>query len=285
MEIRRLGLVAGNGPLPAQVVREASRLGIPVAVAAIREETDPEIDEEARSSTVPVSVNWMGVGQLGKLLKFFAQERVDKALMVGQVKHVRIFAPGSRSPLELLRDLPDLRMVRLLASLRKRNTGSLIEAVIHEVEKEGIEIIDSTFFLKHLIADVGVMTSRKPTADEIKDFEYGRPIALEIAHLDIGQSIVVKDQAVVAVEAMEGTDETIRRAACLVAGERLTVIKVSRPHQDMRYDVPVVGLRTLEVLEKCNVSALAIDAGKTLLIDRPDFLKRADDLEITVVGF
>ncbi len=283
--VRRLGLIAGNGPLPLQVVREARRRGVAVTVAAILEETDPAIEMLACQSGSPVSVHWMGVGQLGKLLKTFKNEGVDKGLMVGQVRHVRIFAPGSRSPLDQLRQLPDLRMVRLLASLGRKNTGSLIEAVIDVLEREGIELIDSTLFLSDLLAVEGVMTRRTPTSEEERDFSYGRSIASEIARLDLGQTIVVKDQAVVAVEAMEGTDETIRRASGLVGGEPLTVVKTSRPNQDMRYDVPVVGLQTLEVFEACHVTALALDAGRTLMVDKTALLERANALKITIVGF
>lgn len=283
--VRRLGLIAGSGPLPLQVVREAGRLGIPVTVAAILEETDPAIETLAQQTGSPVSVHWMGVGQLGRLLKTFKREAVDKALMVGRVRHVRIFAPGSRTPLDHLKQLPDLRMIRLLSSLRRKNTGSLIEAVIGVLEEEGIELVDSTLFLRDLLATEGVMTRRAPTAEEARDFEYGRSIAREIARMDLGQTIVVKDQAVVAVEAMEGTDETIRRASRLVSSERLTVVKVSRPKQDMRYDVPVVGPRTLDVFEQCHVTAVAIDAGRTLMVDKPDLLARADTLKISMVGF
>ena len=283
--IRRLGLIAGNGPLPLQVVREAGRQGIPVTVAAILEETDPAIETVAERAGASISVHWMGVGQLGRLLKVFRSEEVDKGLMVGQVKHVRIFAPGSRSPLDHLRQLPDVRMIRLLASLHRKNTGSLIEAVIGVLEEEGIELIDSTLFLRDLLTTEGVMTRRPPTPEEERDFAYGRSVAREIARLDLGQTIVVKDQAVVAVEAMEGTDETIRRAAHLVSGEPLTVVKVSRPNQDMRYDVPVIGLRTLDVCQACHVTALALDAGRTLIVDKPDLLARADALKVTIVGF
>lgn len=283
--VRRLGLIAGNGPLPLQVVREAGRQGIPVTVAAILEETDPAIEGVAERAGSPVSIHWMGVGQLGRLLRAFKREEVDKGLMVGQVKHVRIFAPGSRSPLDHLKQLPDFRMIRLLSSLRRKDTGSLIEAVIGVLEEEGIELIDSTLFLRDLLATEGVMTRRSPSSGEAKDFGYGRSIAREIARLDLGQTIVVKDQAVVAVEAMEGTDETIRRASQLVSGEPLTVVKVSRPNQDMRYDVPVIGPRTLEVCEACHVTALALDAGRTLIVDKPDLLARADALKIAIVGF
>jgi UDP-2,3-diacylglucosamine hydrolase len=284
MKEGRLGLIAGNGPLPGQVLLEASRRGIEVTVAAIKEEAETDLEMRAADCRPPAAFHWMGVGQLGRLLKVFRSARVERALMVGQVRHVRIFAPGSRSPLRQLQHLPDLRMVRLLASLDRRNTASLIEAVIRTLEAEGIHFLNSTAFLRDLLADSGVMTRRSPSRDEEKDMRFGFPIAREIARLDLGQTIVVKDQAVVAVEAMEGTDETIRRAARLVKGERLTVVKVSRPGQDMRFDVPVVGPRSLDVFGECAVSALAVDAGRTLLIDKPDFLRRADGMGIAVVG-
>ncbi len=284
MEFRRLGLIAGNGPLPGQVLLEASRRGIAVTVAAIKEETEPDIEARAAECRPAASVHWMGVGQLGRLLEVFKAEDVDRALMVGQVRHARIFAPGSRSPLSRLRHLPDLKMIRLLASLKRRNTASLIGAVIGALEREGIRFLDSTLFLRDLLAVSGVMTRRSPTREEEGDVRFGHPIACEIARLDLGQTIVVKDRAVVAVEAMEGTDEAIRRAARLVGDERLTVVKVSRPRQDMRFDVPVVGPRSLDVFAECAVSALAIDAGRTLVIDKPDFLRRADEMGMTVLG-
>jgi len=285
MKPERLGLIAGNGPLPLEVVREAGSQGIPVTVAAIMEETDPAIEKEVARAAAGSSVHWMGVGQLGRLIKAFKRAQVESVLMVGQVRHVRIFAPGSRSPFEQLKQLPDLRMIRLLASLPKRDTGSLIRGIIDELAGEGMQIIDSTLFLQELLAGEGVLTSRGPDEVESRDLSYGREVAREIARLDVGQTIVVKDQAVVAVEAMEGTDATIRRAAEVVKGERLTVVKASRPNREMRYDVPVVGDRTLDVLSECNVSALGLDAGKTLIVDKPDFLSRAADLKLTIVGF
>lgn len=285
MNVQRLGLIAGNGPLPLVVLEEARRQGIPVTVAAALEEADPVLDELARQPGVEVSVHWLGVGRLGRLIEVFRSEGVDHALMVGQVKHTRIFARGSRSPLSRLKQLPDLRMLKLLASLGRKDTGSLLGAVIAELEREGIAFLDSTVFLQPILATSGVMTRRRPDVEEQSDFDFGRPVALEIARMDIGQTIVVKEQAVVAVEAMEGTDAAIRRGAELAAGERLTVIKVSRPNQDMRFDVPVVGPRTLDVLEECRVSALAVDAGRTLMIDKTSFLARADRMKLTIVGY
>lgn len=285
MKIGRLGVIAGNGPLPFLVAEEAVRQKLPVTLAAIKEEVDPSIEPELRALGGDVNVRWMGVGQLGKLLTGFREDKVDHAVLVGQVKHVRIFARGSKSPFSQLKHLPDLKMLKMLASLPMKNTGSLLEAVIEEVEKAGVKIIDSTHFLERLLAGEGVMTRRKPNRDEEHDFEYGRMVAREITRLDLGQTIVVKDQAVVAVEAMEGTDATIRRAGELAQGEPLTVIKASRPSQDLRYDVPVVGLRTMETFRACNVTALAVDAGKTLMIDREDFLKQANEIGMTIVGF
>lgn len=281
----RLGVIAGNGQLPALVLREALRKGLSVSVAAIKEETWDEIERIKEAHPDRVSVTWMGVGQLSKLIRTFRKDSVKRALMVGQVRHVKIFAPGSKSPFAQIKHLPDLKMIRLLSSLKCKNTESLLEAVIGTLESEGISFLNSTEFLGNLLADKGVLTRRSPSRAEEKDFSYGRPLARRIAGLDLGQTIVVKEQAVVAVEAMEGTDATIRRASELTQGEPLTVIKVSRPHQDMRFDVPVIGMETLKVLRECNVTAIAIDAGRTLILDRDEFLAGANGMDLTVVGF
>lgn len=282
--IHRLGLIAGNGHLPFYVLDEASRRSVPVTVAAIKEETFPEIESHIRTLNSDISIHWMGLGQLGRLIDTFKAEGVTHALMMGQVKHARIFAPGSRSPLQHLRNLPDLRALKLLASLPRKNTSSLISAVIGEIEKEGMEFLDSTSFLENLLPGTGQLAKRPPTAEEERDFSYGIPVARDIIRLDLGQTIVVKSQAVVAVEAMEGTDATIRRAAELAHGERLTVIKVSRPGMEMRFDVPVIGPETLKVFSDCNVSALAVDAGRTLIIEKDSFLRLASDAGICVMG-
>jgi len=282
--IHRLGLIAGNGHLPFYVLDEAARRSTPVTVVAIREETYPEIEAHIKSLNSDISIYWQGLGQLGKLLETFKREGVTHAMMMGQVKHARIFAPGSRSPLKQLKKLPDLRAVKLLATLKEKNTSSLINAVISEIEKEEISFIDSTSFLENLLPDEGVLTKRGPTSDEEKDLLYGIPVAREIIRMDLGQTIVVKSQAVVAIEAMEGTDATIQRASELTHGESLTVIKVSRPNQEMRFDVPVIGPETLDVFKGCNVTALAVDAGRTLIIEKDNFLERASDLGICVMG-
>jgi len=281
VDVQKLGLIAGNGRYPLLVLEEAIRRDIKVTVAAIREETFPEIEEF--SNRPQVSVHWLGLGQLGKLIRVFKEEGVQKAILAGQVQHTQIFSRKGGDSVGRHLILPDLKMMRVFLSLPQRNTQSLIGGVIEALEKEGIVFIDSTVLLASLLPEAGVLTRRKPSKEELMDIEYGRPIAKEIARLDLGQTIVIKDRAVVAVEAMEGTDETIRRAARLVGDGRLTVVKVSRPDQDMRFDVPVVGLDTLLVLRECNVSALAVDAEKTLVLDREEFIREADRLEMAVI--
>src|SRR6058998_2234663 len=206
----KLGLIAGNGKFPFLVLEGAKRAGSTVAVAAIREETDPEIERLADS------LIWVGIGQLGKMLRFFKEEGVDKAIMAGQVKHVQIFS----------RAIPDVRMLKMLLRLPRRNTDALIGAVANELASEGIELIDSTFFLKDQLPQTGTLTKREPDERERGDIEYGLEIAHEIARLDLGQTIVIRDRACVAIEAMEGTDATIRRAGELANG-KLTVVKVA----------------------------------------------------------
>src|SRR5918912_3546837 len=225
----RYGLIAGNGQFPFLVLEGARRAGASMAVAAIREETDPKIEQVAERLT------WVGIGQLGKMIRFFKREGVARAIMAGQVKHVPIFRGA----------LPDVRMLKMLLSLPRRNTDALIGGVAAELAREGIELIDSTYFIKDHLPQEGVLSRRAPSAVERSDIEYGLEVAREIARLDLGQTIVVRARACVAVEAMEGTDETIRRAGRLARG-RLTVVKVAKPNQDMRFDVPVVGAPTIQ---------------------------------------
>jgi len=265
----KYGLIAGNGRFPFLVLEGARGAGVDVAVAAIKEETDPGIESLARI------VEWVSVGHLGKLIKFFKREGVTHAIMAGQVKHVQIFK---------LNALPDLRMVRMLARLKRRNTDALIGAVADELLAEGITLIDSTTFLQPLIARAGALTRRTPNQHEMADIEYGLHVAMELARLDLGQTIVVKHQAVVAVEAMEGTDATIRRASELVRGRALTVVKVAKPDQDMRFDVPVIGLSTIETMRACHVTALSITADKTLIFDREETLAAADQQRIAIIA-
>ncbi len=284
LDIHKLGLIAGNGQFPFLVLEEAVRRNIPVVIAAIKEETSPEI-EHCYGRERDVEVHWLGLGQLGKLLRLFRESGVDKAIMAGQVKHNRIFS--REAPLSLSKiaaSMPDLTMLGVLLSLPRKNTEALIGAIAGVLEKNGIELLDSTCLIEHLLAPAGVLTHRPPTEDEWRNIRYGREVAREVARLDIGQTIVIKDQAVVAVEAMEGTDETIRRAAALAGGRPLTVVKVSRANQDMRFDVPVIGEKSLDVFKECRVSALAIDAGKTLIFDRQEFTAAADRLQMTITA-
>jgi len=263
----KLGLIAGNGKFPFLVLEGARKAGAEVAVAAIREETDPEIERAAES------VTWVGLGQLGKMLRFFKNEGVEKAIMAGQVKHVQIFSGA----------IPDVRMLKLLLRLPKRNTDALIGAVADELAAEGIELIDSTFFLKDQLPQTGILTKRAPDERERGDMEYGLEIAREIARLDLGQTIVIRDRACVAIEAMEGTDAVIRRAAELVRG-RLTVVKIAKPDQDMRFDVPVVGVPTIESMVASGATCLCVTAGKTLIFDRQEMIALANKSKIAIAA-
>jgi DUF1009 family protein len=266
----RYGLIAGNGRFPFLVLEAARNQGIEMVVAAIKEETFPEIENHA------AEVYWMSVGELGTLIDTFKRRGVRQAIMAGQVKHVQIFGQYAE---------PDEKMLKLLTSLSKKNTDSLIGAVAEVLAEEGITLLDSTFLLQPLLAPAGVLTRRAPGTEETDDIEYGRYVAKEIARLDLGQTIVIKDKAVVAIEAMEGTDATILRAAQLSNGSRITVVKVSKPNQDMRFDVPIVGLPTIETMIQAHASAMAIDAGKTLLFDREQLIERADRAGIAIKAF
>ena len=273
----RYGLIAGNGRFPFMVVEGARRAGAALSVAAIREETDPELEREVDRLT------WVGIGQLGKMIRFFKGEGVEKAIMAGQVKHVQIFS----------RAVPDARMLKMLLKLPRRNTNSLIGAVAAELRSEGIDLIDSTYFLQDHLPRVGNLTNRKPNAAERADVEYGLEIARELANLDLGQTIVVRGKACVAIEAMEGTDETIRRAGELLSGGKkrlrltsgaLTVLKLSKPDQDMRFDVPVVGLPTIETMIAAGATCLCISAGKTLMFDRDEMIALANKNKLAIVA-
>src|SRR2546421_7972828 len=263
----KLGLIAGNGSFPFLVIAGAKRAGATVVVAGIREETDPAIEKLADRFT------WVGIGQLGKMLRFFKNEGVDKAIMAGQVKHVQIFS----------RAIPDVRMLKMLLRLPKRNTDALIGAVADELAAEGIELIDSTFFLKDQLPQTGILTKRAPDERERGDIEYGLEIARAIARLDLGQTIVIRDRACVAIEAMEGTDAVIRRAAELVRG-KLTVVKIAKPDQDMRFDVPVVGVPTIESMIHAHATCLCLTAGKTLMFDGDETIRLANKNKITIMA-
>lgn len=264
----RYALIAGNGRFPFLVLEAARASGRPMLVAAIREEADPGLERLADG------FHWIGLGELSKLIEVLKGSGVTHAVMAGQVEHARIFSSIR----------PDWRLLKLLMSLPRKNTDSLIGAVASVLAEEGITLLDSTAFLKPLLADEGPLTRRAPNADERANVEYGLRVARELARLDIGQTVVIAERACVAVEAMEGTDAVIQRAATLSQGRPLTVVKVAKPSQDMRFDVPVVGPSTARTMQQANATALSIEAGKTLLLDKEELLRLADDAGIAVVG-
>ena len=264
----KFGLIAGNGKFPFLVLEAARSQGIDMVVAAIKEETFPEIEQHAKS------VYWMSLGQLGKLIKTFKAEGVNQAIMAGQVKHKQIFSSI----------VPDLKMLQLLASLAIKNTDSLIGAVAKMLEDEGIHLMDSTLFLRPLLPEPGLLTARAPSEEERRDLDYGYKVARELGRLDLGQSVAVADGACVAVEAMEGTDAVMERAASLVNGRPLRVVKLAKPNQDLRFDVPVIGPATIRLMARIRVTALAIEARKTLMIDREHLIREADALGIAIIA-
>jgi hypothetical protein len=306
----KLGLIAGNGRFPFLLLDAARAQGLAVVVAAIREETDPEINRRAAQDE-RISVEWLSLGELSRLIEVFRKEGVSKAVMAGQVKHKQIFSSIR----------PDWRLAKLLLNLRSRNTDMLLGAVAKVLGDEGIELIGSTDFLEPLLAREGVLTARAPDDEERKNIEYGLGVARAVAGFDIGQTVVVAAQACVAVEAMEGTDAAIERAAQLMRSleedpptlhpsdkdlspgtstlhpsdkdpspgtstleRRLTVVKVAKPQQDLRFDVPVIGVVTVETMIRAGASCLSVDAGRTLLFDREALVKRADEAGIAIVA-
>jgi hypothetical protein len=262
-------LIAGNGQFPFLVLQAARDQGIDMAVIAIREEASPDLEK------VAARLHWVSLGELSRTLELLHEEGITRAVMAGQVKHNKIFSSIR----------PDWKLAKLLLSLPLKNTDSLIGAVARVLQSEGVELVDSTLFLKPLVPAPGVLTRRAPDEREAGDIAYGREIARQIAGLDLGQTVVIRDRACVAVEAMEGTDEAIERAARIVDGGSLIVVKVSKPRQDMRFDVPVVGLKTVEVMQRCRVTALAMDAGRTLLFDRARVIAAADAAGIAIEAF
>jgi UDP-2,3-diacylglucosamine hydrolase len=267
----RIGLIAGNGRFPFLVLQGARSLGREVTVVAVKEEAFPELEEAARAAGA--AIHWVSLGHLGTCIKILKAAGVAEAVMAGQVKHVRIFSGV----------VPDLTLLSVLTKLRSRNTDALISAVADVLRGEGIELLDSTVFLAPLLAGEGVLTSRAPDEAEQADIEFGYGMADAIAGLDVGQAIAVKDKAVVAVEAMEGTDEMIARAGQL-AGPGTRIVKVAKPNQDMRFDVPVAGLTTIDVMRSAGATALSVDAGRTLVIDGARVYGAADAAGITIVG-
>jgi UDP-2,3-diacylglucosamine hydrolase len=301
----KLGLIAGNGRFPFLLLDAARAQGLAVTVAAIREETDAEIDRRAAADH-SISVHWISLGELSRLIEVFHKEGVTRAVMAGQVKHKQIFSSIR----------PDWRLAKLLLNLRTRNTDMLLGAVAKVLGDEGIELISSTAFLEPLLATEGVLTERAPDEEERKNIEYGLAVAQAVAAFDIGQTVVVAAQACVAVEAMEGTDAAIERAGALMrtldwageevdfpglkgetwgtqdftAGEastlarKLTIVKVAKPKQDMRFDVPVIGIKTVETMIRAGATCLSVEAERTLLFDREALLERASAAGIAIVG-
>ena len=263
------GLIAGNGRFPFLVLEGARSQGIEMAVIALKEEASAELE---RSAT---RLHWVSIGELSKAIDLMHQEGIKQAVMAGQVKHNKIFSAIR----------PDWKLAKLLFSLPRKNTDALIGAVARVLEDEGIRLVDSTLFLKPLLPEAGVLTRRAPDEREAADIAYGLGAARQISAMDIGQTVVISDRACVAVEAMEGTDETIARAARIVSGKPLVVVKVSKPGQDMRFDVPVIGLPTIEQMKSSGATALALDAGRTLLFDRTKLMEVADAAGIAIQAF
>jgi DUF1009 family protein len=263
------GLIAGNGRFPFLVLEGARSQGIEMAVIAIKEEADPDLEGRVNR------LHWVSLGELSKTIDLLHKEGVKQAVMAGQVKHTKIFSSIR----------PDWKLAKLLFALPRKNTDALIGAVAKVLEDEGIQLVDSTLFLKPLVPEAGVLTQRIPSENESADMAYGLVIARQIAGMDIGQTVVVSDKACVAVEAMEGTDETILRASRLASGKQLVVVKVSRPKQDMRFDVPVVGLPTIQQMRACGATALAVDAGRTLFFDREKLIALANQAGIAIQAF
>jgi UDP-2,3-diacylglucosamine hydrolase len=282
--ITRLGLIAGNGRFPFLLLDAARAHGNEVVVAAIKEETEAEMD--ARAAADPgITVHWLSLGELSRLIETFRQEGVTRAVMAGQVKHKQIFSSIR----------PDWRLAKLLLNLRTRNTDMLLGAVAKVLSDEGIELISSTAYLEPLLAPAGVLTARAPTVEEQQDLAYGREVASALAGFDIGQTVVVAGQACVAVEAMEGTDATIARAGAILRtleaeGEastlqrRLSVVKVAKPNQDMRFDVPVIGSDTIEAMRLAGATCLLIEAGRTLIFDQDKVQQLAGAAGIAIVA-
>lgn len=268
----RLGLIAGNGRFPFLVLDAARVAGHDVTVIAIAEEAFPDL-AEAAARLPAAALHWVSLGQLGKCIKLLKDAGVSRAVMAGQVKHTKLFADI----------IPDLTLLGVLARLKARNTDALIAGVADVLREQGIELLDSTKFLTPLLARDGVLTRRAPSGEQRADLEFGARMADQVAGLDIGQTIAVKAAAVVAVEAMEGTDAVIARAGRL-AGRGVRIVKVAKPNQDMRFDVPVIGVSTIAAMKAVQADALSVDAGKTLLLDGDAIVRDADEAGIVIIG-
>ena len=267
----RIGLIAGNGRFPFLALQGARGLGHDVTIVAVQEEASPELEAVARRQGA--DLHWVSLGQLGRCIKLLKAAGVSQAVMAGQVRHVKIFSGI----------LPDLTLLSVLRRLKSRNTDALISAVADVMRDHGIDLLDSTAFLAPLLAREGVLTARPPSDDEREDFEFGYRMADAVAGLDIGQTVAVKDRAVVAVEAMEGTDAVIARAGAL-AGPGVRIVKVAKPNQDMRFDVPVIGIATIDAMRQAGATAITVDAARTLVLDGENVFRSADEASIAVVG-
>lgn len=265
----RYAVLAGNGRFPMLALENARKLGHDVVAIGIRDEASSEIEALASKSY------WITIGELSKLIDILKREGITELMMTGQVKHVSIFSS--------LR--PDWRLVKLLASLREKNTAALIGGVAKVLADEGISLVDSTILLKPLLAGEGVLTRRRPSTNEEKDAQYGRRIAHALAGVDVGQSVAISERACVAIEAMEGTDAMLRRAASLVNGNPLCLVKVSRGRKHLLFDVPVAGLNTIAVMQEAGATMMAVDAGRTLLLDKEELIAAADGAGLTIVGY
>ena len=261
-------MIAGNGRFPLLALESARKLGVEVVAIGIREEASPEIESLAARAY------WISLGELSRLIEICKSEEIRQLMMCGQVKHVKIFSSIA----------PDWRLAKLLFTLREKNTDALIGGVAKVLKDEGIELVDSTLLLKDLLAGAGVLSKRKPTDEERKQLEYGRRIAESLSGFDIGQSVVISERACVALEAMEGTDAILRRARDLTGGKPLVLVKGSRRREHLLFDVPVLGAGTMEAMRETNATAVQMDAGRTLLLDREELIRKANEYGIAVLG-
>jgi len=266
---QRYGMIAGNGRFPLLALETARREGHEVVVVAIENEASPEL------ARLAAALHWVNIGQLGKLIEILKREQISEVMMTGQVKHVSLFSDIT----------PDWRLVKLLAALKEKNTAALIGGIQKVLRDEGIELVDSTRLLKPLLAPEGVLTRRKPNKEEEADIRYGRRIASLLATADIGQSVAISEKACVAAEAMEGTDAMLRRAASLTNGKSLCLVKASRGRAHLLFDVPVAGLTTIDTMIETKTSVLAVDAGRTLLLDKEEMVRRANEAQISIIGY
>jgi len=265
--MNRIGLIAGNGTFPIAIARAAKEKGIHVIAVAHEGETLPELAEWVEG------IFWVKVGQLGKLISIFKEQGVHDVLMAGGIKKTRLFQGG----------MPDLRAAALLAKMLYKKDDSILRAVAAELESEGITVRESTLYLDNILAPAGILTRRKPSKDEQRDISFGWQMAKEIGKLDIGQTVVVKDQAVLAVEAIEGTDEAIRRGGRL-CGKGAVVVKICKPQQDLRFDLPAIGMQTIQTMKEVKASCLAVEAGKTIIFDQKEIAAEADRSGIAIVA-